>query len=67
MKELSANIKDLDSKVAQVEETLQEKMLRIPNIPHSDVPQGDTDEDNVEVKRWGDQPQFDFNFKAHWT
>lgn len=66
MKELSANIKDLDAKVAQVEDTLQEKMLRIPNIPHPDVPQGDTDEDNVEVKRWGDQPQFDFDFKAHW-
>ncbi|RQD72626.1 MAG: serine--tRNA ligase [Tindallia sp. MSAO_Bac2] len=66
MKELSANIKDLDAKVALVEDTLQEKMLRIPNIPHPDVPQGDTDEDNVEVKRWGDQPQFDFDFKAHW-
>ncbi len=66
MKELSASIKDLDGKVAQIEETLQEKMLRIPNVPHPDVPQGETDEDNVEVRRWGEPPQFDFEHKAHW-
>ncbi len=66
MKELSASIKDLDGKVAQIEETLQEKMLRIPNVPHPDVPQEETDEDNVEVRRWGEPPQFDFEHKAHW-
>lgn len=66
MKELSAQIKALDTQVAQVEETLQEKMLRIPNIPHPEVPQGETDEDNVEVRRWGTPAEFDFDHKAHW-
>src|SRR3712207_4417995 len=41
-------------------------MLRIPNIPNPAVPDGETDEDNVEIRRWGDQTKFDFNPKAHW-
>lgn len=66
MKELSAKIKELDAQVAEVDSQLYEMMLRIPNIPHPDVPQGETDEDNVEVRSWGTPPQFDFETKAHW-
>ncbi|SFI20039.1 seryl-tRNA synthetase [Tindallia magadiensis] len=66
MKELSASIKDVDAKVTQVEETLHEKMMRVPNVPHPEVPQGETDEDNVEVKTWGEKPAFDFEHQAHW-
>ncbi len=66
MKDLSTQIKELDGQVAEVDSQLYEMMLRIPNIPHPDVPQGETDEDNVEVRTWGTPTQFDFETKAHW-
>ncbi|SKB34600.1 seryl-tRNA synthetase [Acetoanaerobium noterae] len=66
LKELSEQIKNLDDKVKEVEEDLFQKLLRIPNVPHPDVPTGDTDEDNLEVRKWGEPTAFDFDAKAHW-
>ena len=66
LKELSEQIKNLDDKVKEVEEDLFQKLLRIPNVPHPDVPTGDTDEDNLEVRKWGEPTTFDFEAKAHW-
>jgi len=66
LKELSENIKVLDEKVKKVQDELQYRLLRIPNVPNENVPQGDTDDDNVEVRKWGEPKQFDFDFKAHW-
>ena len=66
MKELSAKIKEEDEKVKAVEEELRSAMLGIPNTPHPSVPIGASDEDNVEVKKWGTPREFDFEFKAHW-
>ena len=66
LKELSEQIKNLDDKVKEVEEDLFQKILRIPNVPHPDVPTGDTDEDNLEVRKWGEPTAFDFEAKAHW-
>ena len=40
--------------------------MRIPNVPHPDVPQGTTDEDNVEIRTWGETTKFNFEEKAHW-
>lgn len=66
MKELSGKIKELDAKVAEAQKALDEYMLTIPNIPNPQVPKGASDEDNVEIRRWGDPPAFDFEAKAHW-
>jgi len=66
MKEISEKIKEFDEKIRVIDEELNMKMLSIPNIPNADVPDGDTDEDNVEVRRWGEPKQFDFEAKAHW-
>lgn len=66
MKDLSAAIKDLDGQVKEVEDKLEYALLRIPNVPHPDVPQGETDDDNVEVRRWSEPTKFDFEPKAHW-
>lgn len=66
LKELSEQIKNLDDKVKEVEEDLFQKLLRIPNVPHPNVPTGDTDEDNLEVRKWGEPTAFDFEAKAHW-
>ncbi|AOY75433.1 serine--tRNA ligase [Clostridium formicaceticum] len=66
MKELSSTIKELDNEVKEVEDKINYLLLRIPNVPHPDVPQGDTDNDNVEVRQWGEIKNFDFEIKAHW-
>jgi len=66
MKKLSEEIKVYDEKIKVVEEKLYEKLIRIPNVPHPDVPQGETDDDNVEVRKWGEPRTFEFEHKAHW-
>ncbi|MEQ8154171.1 MAG: serine--tRNA ligase [Clostridiaceae bacterium] len=66
MKEIGETIKNLDSRISEIDEKLQYIMYRIPNIPNPQVPDGKTDEDNVEIKRWGEQATFDFEAKAHW-
>lgn len=66
MKVLSDKIKSLNTEVAQVEEELNDYMLTIPNIPHPSVPEGNTDEDNVEIRKFGEPIKFDFEPKAHW-
>ena len=66
LKDLSDRIKAIDVQVREVEEKLNYTLMRIPNVPHPDVPQGETDEDNIEVKRWGEPTKFDFEQKAHW-
>lgn len=66
LKALSEKIGELDIKVKLVEEELREKMLTIPNVPHKDVPRGNSDEDNIEIRKWGEPKKFDFEAKAHW-
>lgn len=66
LKELSESIKVLDEKVKTVQDELQYRLLRIPNVPNANVPQGDSDEDNIEIRKWGEPRTFDFDFKAHW-
>ncbi len=66
MKELSDKIKSIDEQVRVLDEDIYQKMLLIPNIPCDDVPDGRTDEDNVEVRRFMEPTAFDFEPKAHW-
>ncbi len=66
MKKLSAEIKALDVQVNKVEEELDTWILTIPNIPHESVPEGSTDEDNVEVRNHLSPTEFSFEPKAHW-
>ncbi len=66
MKELSESIKELDAKVSETEENLKNILLNVPNTPHPDVPIGEDDSDNVEMRKWGEPTEFDFDAKAHW-
>lgn len=66
MKALSDKIKTFDTQIREVDEQLNNLLLTIPNIPHPSVPKGDTDEDNVEVRKFGEPNQFEFEPKAHW-
>lgn len=66
MKTVSARIKELDEKLRQVEESLQGLLLATPNVPHEQCPVGLAEEENREVRRWGEPPAFDFSPKPHW-
>ncbi len=66
MKAVSERIKEADERIAQLNATQSELMLTIPNVPHSSVPVGHSAEENVEVRRWGAAPKFDFVAKPHW-
>ncbi len=66
MKQLSELIKKSDERVAELDATQRGLLLTIPNVPHSSVPVGTSAADNVEIRRWGVPPKFDFPPKPHW-
>ncbi|HHY59574.1 MAG TPA: serine--tRNA ligase [Clostridia bacterium] len=66
MRVVSQQIKELDDRLKAVEEDIQKALLNIPNIPHPSVPVGQSSEDNVEVRRWGEPRRFSFEPKPHW-
>lgn len=66
MKEISERVKELNGKVAEADKALNDYMLTLPNIPSPEVPPGKSDEDNVEIRRFGEPTKFDFEPKAHW-
>jgi seryl-tRNA synthetase len=65
MRAVGEEIKALDEQLREVEESYQQLNLRIPNLPHVSVPSGKGSEDNLEVRRWGSPPAFDFEAKGH--
>lgn len=66
MRELSDKIKELDLRVKDIDQELKETLLYIPNTPHESVAEGESDEDNMEIRKWGEPTEFDFEPKAHW-
>jgi len=66
MRAAAERIKELDVRATAADEALRQLMLTIPNLPDASVPIGTSSDDNVEVRRWGTQPKFDFEPKAHW-
>jgi seryl-tRNA synthetase len=59
-------IAELDEKAKALDESFRTLLAGVPNIPHESVPIGKSADDNVEVRRWGQPPQFDFTPKPHW-
>ncbi|HYL67973.1 MAG TPA: serine--tRNA ligase [Candidatus Limnocylindria bacterium] len=66
MKGLKDKIDEFDRQIADLNEQLRQFLLMVPNIPHSSVPRGKSAADNVEVRRWGTPPKFDFTPRPHW-
>jgi seryl-tRNA synthetase len=66
MKEVSERIKHADERIAQLDASFRDFLLTIPNLPHRSVPVGKSAADNVEVRRWGAPPKFDFVPRPHW-
>jgi seryl-tRNA synthetase len=65
-KDLREQIQAREKTAADLDGRLHDILTGIPNIPHSSVPVGHGAEDNVEIRRWGTPPQFDFAPKPHW-
>jgi len=62
----AGQIRAIETELAGVERERDARLLTIPNLPHASVPVGRASEDNVEVRRWGQPPAFDFTPKPHW-
>ena len=65
-KELREQIQALEKTATDLDARLREILTGLPNLPHSSVPVGHSADDNVEVRRWGAPPKFDFAPKPHW-
>lgn len=66
MRTVGEEISTLDAELKDIQDKLGHIMLSIPNIPHKSVPIGEDEDDNVEVRAWGEKPQFDSEPTAHW-
>ena len=66
MRALGDNIAIHEEHLRTIEGRLEEHALGIPNVPHDTVPQGTDASQNVEIRRWGEQPSFTFPPKPHW-
>ena len=66
MRDVSARIKEVDERLKQEDEALQNLLMTVPNLPHPATPLGGSENDNVEVRSWGNPPAFSFTAKPHW-
>jgi len=66
MRAAGDRIKELDARATEADEALQQVLLTLPNLADASVPKGRGSDDNVEVRRGGVPPRFDFEAKAHW-
>jgi len=66
MKNLSLEIKEMEGQVKGVEEQIQKELLGIPNVPNPNIPVGQSEEDNKEIRKWEEPTKFNYQPKAHW-
>ena len=62
---IPSQLKELESKMSTLQDELRDGQMRLPNMLHDSVPYGADDHDNVEIRRWGKAPEFDFEPKSH--
>jgi seryl-tRNA synthetase len=65
LRSVSEAVRAVEPELTRVQAELDDLLARLPNIPDGASPDGETEEDNVEVKRWGTPPSFDFEPKDH--
>ena len=66
IKETSGDIRQLQVQLSEIDTQLQRLLLHLPNIPYQSVPGGDYDEQDCELRRWGEPIQYYFEPRAHW-
>ena len=65
MQSVSSKIKEIDSENTDLKSEIDKLLLEIPNIPHTSVPLGKDETDNVVIRAWGEKREFDFNILSH--
>ena len=65
-KEISDSIDQINEQQKKIKLTLDNILSNIPNVPHTDVPEGKSEKDNIEIKKSGEIPKFDFDPKSHF-
>lgn len=66
MRKLSQEIKERSAEANDLKSAIDAILLNIPNIPEESTPYGSSEDDNTEIKTWGDKPSYDFDLKPHW-
>jgi seryl-tRNA synthetase len=66
MKQVAEETKRIDAELDAIDAEIADILLRTPNVPMADVPLGESDKDNEEMRRWGEPRQFEFEPQAHW-
>lgn len=66
MKVVADRIKEIEESLKNIEEQTSAQLMVIPNIPHESVPVGKDEEDNQEMRKWGEPRRFDFEPLNHW-
>jgi len=64
-RKVKENIPQKEADLSEVEGRLREEQLKIPNMTHPDAPVGKDDSENVEIRRWGEMPEFPFSPRDH--
>jgi len=65
-KQIKTELGGLEEELKKVDSDLESVLLKLPNPALDSVPAGKDESENVELKKWGDIPKFDFDLKAHW-
>ncbi|MBL3539273.1 serine--tRNA ligase [Aminivibrio sp.] len=66
MRVIGDRIKDIDARISEIDGKISDILLSLPNRPHDSVPVGKDENDNTEVRRWGEPKEFSFEPKPHW-
>ena len=66
MRQVSEKIKEMDERVRNLDEEITSILLTIPNTPYDGIPDGSSDTDNVEIRKYGEPTKFEYEPKAHW-
>jgi len=65
-KKLKDDLQEIEERLEPVDEEFNSLLYKVPNIPSDDTPIGDSEDENIILRTWGDKPEFDFEPKAHW-
>src|SRR5438105_11208183 len=65
LEQVKAELQQLESRLGDTEARRRELLDRVPNPPSEETPDGETEDDAVEIRRWGDPPSFDFPTRDH--
>ena len=66
MRLVGERVKTIDARITEIDASLDDLLLRVPNRPHETCPVGKDENDNVEIRKWGEVPMFPFEPKPHW-